>query len=471
MTDRASDSGLSVLVVDDEPVVCNSCERLLCEEGFSVETTLKAAEAQKLLAVREFDIVITDLRMPEISGMDMLEFVKDHYPDTQVIMITGHSTISNAVESIKQGAFDYVPKPFTPDELLTVVCGAADRRREALEKIHRVEASHHRRAYDNILGAAPAMRRMYDLIDRVAPTEATVLITGESGSGKELIARAIHNHSLRREQQYIALDCSTLAESLLESELFGHARGAFTGALADKRGIFEIAQQGTLFLDEVSNIPMEIQKKLLRVLEQREYRPVGAEHTRSVDIRLIAATNRDLQGMIAGDKFREDLFYRLNVFGIHVPPLRERVEDIPILANHFLDCACGSGEKKIKGFSKDAMGLLMRYPWPGNVRELKNTVERLVLLAEEDTLKSGRLMEVFGSAAPDAPPPRTNEELKQARKQAREDAVRDVEKAFVLDVLSRNDWNITRAAEETGMQRSNFQAMVTRLGIKPTPPE
>lgn len=466
MTPDAAHSPLSVLVVDDEPVVCSSCRRLLGAEGFTVDTALRAADAQKMLAAREFDIVITDLRMPEITGMEMLEFVKRHYPDTQVIMITGHSTIANAVESMRQGAYDYVPKPFTPDELLTVVRGAADMRKQAVERLHRARAGNSRSAFDAMTGASEAMQRVYDLIDRVAPTDATVLITGESGTGKELIARAIHSHSARRDRPFIALDCSALAETLLESELFGHARGAFTGATADKRGIFEIAQNGTLFLDEVSNIPMEVQKKLLRVLEQREYRPVGAEQTREVDIRLIAATNRDLTKMIAADSFREDLFYRLNVFSITAPPLRERAEDIPLLAERFLAGACGAGSRRIKGFTRDAMALLMRYPWPGNVRELKNAVERLALLAEGDVLSGGGVAEIFGGAAPAPPAPRTNDDLKAARKTARENAVRDIEKAFLIAALARNQGNITRAAEDTGMQRTNFQALVKKYGVK-----
>lgn len=458
---------LNILVIDDEPVVCSSCRRLLKEEGYSVETVSRAKEGMQRMKQKDYDVVITDLRMPDITGLEMLEFIKNNFPDTQVIMITGFSTIANAVESIKLGAFDYVPKPFTPDELLTVVRRAAGKRAEALEKIHRIRDGAKQRGYDNIVGGSEKMLKIYDLIDRVAPTDATVLITGESGTGKELIARAIYNHSARCDRQYITVDCSTLAESLLESELFGHVRGAFTGAQADKRGVFELANGGTLFLDEVSNIPVEIQKKLLRVLEQREYKAVGAENVSKIDIRLVAATNRDLKLMIGRDNFREDLFYRLNVFSIEVPPLRERPEDIPLLAGHFLKLVCRSLKRNIRGFSKEAMALLIRYQWPGNVRELKNVVERLVLMAESDLLHPEKLDEIISRDAPaeKAIIPATNEELKSARKQAREDAVRNVEKAFLMQALAQNDWNITRAAEQTGMLRTNFQALVKKYNI------
>jgi DNA-binding NtrC family response regulator len=461
------DETMNILVVDDEPVVCNSCSQLLREEGFEVDTVNRAKVAMQRMKQKDYDIVITDLRMPEISGLEMLEFIKKNFPDTQVIMITGYSTIANAVESIKQGAFDYVPKPFSPDELLTVVRMAVGKRGEALEKIHRIHETERRNGYDNIVGGSEKMLKIYDLIDRVAPTDATVLITGESGTGKELIARAIYNHSARSDKQYIAVDCSTLAESLLESELFGHAKGAFTGALADKRGVFELAHEGTLLLDEVSNIPLEIQKKLLRVLEQREYKAVGAETIKKIDIRLVAATNRDLKLMINKENFREDLFYRLNVFSIEVPPLRERPEDIPLLASHFLKLVCRSLNRNIKGFSKEAMALLIRYQWPGNVRELKNVVERLVLMAENDLLCSEKLTGIIASGAPgeSALIPATNEELKAARKEARENAVRNIEKAFLMNALAGNGWNITRAAENTGMIRTNFQALVKKYNI------
>ncbi len=459
---------MSILVIDDEPVVCDSCERFLGEEGYRVETVLKGSDGLKILGEKEYDIVITDLKMPEISGMEVLEYVKKSNPDIQVIIITGYSTIENAVESIKKGAFDYIPKPFTPEELLSVVREASIKRMQTLEKIYQYETSPHKYGFDNIIGISDKMQSVYELIEKVAQSDATVLITGESGTGKELTARAIYNHSRRKDQQFIAVDCNTLAQSILESELFGHKKGSFTGASSEKRGIFEIADSGTLFLDEISNIPFDTQSKLLRVLEEHEFRPVGSESEKKVDIRLIAATNRELKLMIEKEKFREDLYYRLNVFSINMPPLRERREDIPLLAYHFLRQICQSLDKRVKGFSSEAMEILIRYEWPGNVRELRNVVERLVLMADGEVLSSERLPDIIDreETNQEFAVPKTNEELKSIKKEAREKAVEEIEKMFVLDALSRNDWNATRAADETGMQRTNFQAIIKKYNIK-----
>jgi len=459
---------MKILVIDDEPVVCSSCKRALGEEGYEVETVLGGRDAIEILESREFDLVITDLKMPSISGMDILEHVKKKRPDVQVVMITGYSTIDTAVESIKKGAFDYISKPFTPEELLSVVRDASIKRMQTLEKIYRCETTPHKDGLDNIIGTSEKMLRIYDLIEKVAQTDTTVLITGESGTGKELIARAIYNHSLRKDKQFIAVDCSTLAESLLESELFGHTKGSFTGASSCKLGIFKVADEGTLFLDEVSNLPMGTQKKLLRVLEEHKFRPVGDEKLTDVNIRLIAATNRDLKKMIGKSKFREDFYYRLNVFSIEVPPLRDRREDIPLLAYHFLRQVSQTLDKRIKGFSAEAMELLLEYKWPGNVRELKNMVERLVVMADDEMLSSDILVGIIDNERVDRDSfvPKTNDELKQAKKDVREKAVTEIEKIFILEALHRNDWNVTRAAEATGMQRTNLQALIKKYNIK-----
>lgn len=458
---------IKILIIDDEQVVCDSCERFLSEEGYEVETALNGKEGIGLIEGGDFDIVISDLKMPGVSGMDVLDYVRDNRPDVQVIMITGYSTIANAVESIKKGAADYIPKPFTPDELLSVVRETSIKRMQTRDKIYQYSVKPYQYGLDNIIGASDKMIKIYGLIEKVADTDATVLITGESGTGKELIARAVCNHSGRKDRQFIPVDCSTLAQGLLESELFGHKKGSFTGALRDKRGLFDIADGGTLFLDEVSNIPMDIQSKLLRVIETREYRPVGGEKFKKIDIRLITATNRDLKTMIEKGNFREDLYYRLNVFSIDLPPLRDRPEDIPLLAYHFLRQACRNLDKSIRGFSSDAMQILLKYDWPGNIRELKNAVERMVVMADEDLLSKESLPEVIDRENIDGDSgPTTNEELKRLKQEAREKAVQDVEKNFVLDALARNEWNATRAAEETGMQRSNFQALMKKYNIK-----
>lgn len=460
---------MRILVIDDEPIVCSSCERVLRDEGHEVETVSSGADGLNLLRQAEYDLVITDIKMPLISGMEILEYCRENLPGVPIIMITGFFTINSAVESIKRGAFDYLPKPFTPAELLSVVQGASIKRMQSLEKIYHCKTTPHRYGLDNMVGNSERMRRIYNLIERVAQTDTTVLIAGESGTGKELIARAIHNHSLRNARQFIAVDCSSLAETLLESELFGHVRGAFTGASSGKRGIFEIADSGTLFLDEVSNISTDTQSKLLRVLEEHRFKPVGAEEVKEVNIRLIAATNRDLKAMIEKGTFREDLYYRLNVFSIVVTPLRERPDDIPLLAYHFLRQMNQSLDKRIRGFSTEAMQALIAYQWPGNIRELKNTVERLVIMEDKELLGTETLSEIIDreKGGPQHSVPVTNEELKQARRDAREQAVEEIERIFIIEALSRNDWNVTRAAESAGMQRTNFQALLKKYNITP----
>jgi len=463
MTDK-----LKILVIDDEPIVCKGCYRILSEEGYEATTVCQGKEGIAKLKEEDFDIVITDLKIPDISGMDVLKYAKENFSDVEVIMITGYSTIGTAVERIKQGAFDYIPKPFTPDELLKVVREAAIKRTQCLERIYQCKPAPHKFGLDNIIGNSKKMFEVYEKIEKVASTDTTVLISGESGTGKELVARAVHNHSLRRNKQFIPVDCSTLAQSLLESELFGHMKGSFTGAIGDKRGLFEIANEGTIFLDEIANIDMDVQSKLLRVLEEREYKPVGSTKPQKVDIRLIAATNRDLRIMIEKGKFREDLYYRLNVFPVNMPPLREHREDIPILAYHFLRQINQILNKRIKGFSKEAVEVLVQYNWPGNVRELKNTVERAAIMTEGKLLSTEHLSDFLGGEKLDKTitVPSTNEELKRARKEARGKAVEDIERLFALNALIENDWSVTKAAESTGMQRTNLQALMKKYDIK-----
>ena len=462
-------SKAKVLVIDDEQIVLKSCIRILSAEGYDVQIVQTGAEGLRKLADEKFDVVLTDLKMPDMSGMEVLEKVMESYPDMIVIMITGYSTVQTAVEAMKMGAYDYVPKPFTPEELIEAVDKALDKKKQAEESVYlRVKESEVRDGLHNLMGKSERMQEVYRMIKRVAPTNATVLIYGESGTGKELVARAIHYDSERKTRRFIAADCSTLPPTILESELFGHVRGSFTGATDTRPGLFEIADGGTLFLDEIGNTNLEVQGKLLRVLEEKEFKPVGSSEIRHVDVRFIAATNRDLKAMVSEGNFREDLFYRLNVFPMSVPPLRERREDIPLLACYFLDELSRESNKDIKGFSADAMELLMRYHWPGNVRELKNVIERLVIMSDEDLLGKKHLrgtMEVSGINIQEDVP-RTREELKEAKKRIRQEASEEVEKAFVIQALSRNDWNVTRAAQDTGMQRPNFQALMRKHGIK-----
>jgi transcriptional regulator with GAF, ATPase, and Fis domain len=304
-------------------------------------------------------------------------------------------------------------------------------------------------------------------VARCAPTNSTVMLRGESGTGKELIARAIHYNSLRKDQPFVPVDCTSLSENLLESELFGHVKGSFTGAVANKKGLFETADGGTLFLDEIGNITLSTQAKLLRFIEEREFKPVGDTRTQKVDIRLITATNKDLEGMVADGDFRDDLYYRINIFPIEIPPLRDRRDDIPALATHFLGKFTAELDQQPGEFSAGAMNMLLNHDWPGNVRELENVVERAVILAGGDVIRQGHLVDIIGMVPHvDLNVPRTAEELKQIKKVARQKSVENVEKHFVLGALKRNEWNVTRAAEEVGMQRSNFQALMAKYDIR-----
>ncbi|MGB7574888.1 MAG: sigma-54 dependent transcriptional regulator [Thermodesulfobacteriota bacterium] len=457
-----------ILVVDDEMIVCESCQRILEEEGYEVEIALSGKEAFEKMKAHPFDIVITDLKMPGIGGMEILKTFRKEYPDSIIIMITGFSTVETAVEAMKLGAFDYIPKPFTPDEVSIVVKKAIEKKSLMLENIYLRQELQEKYGFHNIVGKSKKMQEIYRIIAKVAMTDSTVLITGQSGTGKELIARAIHFNSPRREKQFVPVDCAVLSENLLESELFGHVRGSFTGAVTTKPGLFEVADGGTVFLDEVGNISLSIQAKLLRVLQEREFTPVGGTKPKKVDIRLIAATNKDLEKMIKEEVFREDLYYRLNIVPLCLPALKERQEDIPLLAVHFLKKYAEEMGKAIKGFTPEAMERLMRYPWPGNVRELENVVERTVVMIDDEMVRVEHLFlpgqqekEILENQIP-----MTSGELKEIKKQVREKAVEEIERAFILSALERHQWNVTRAAEEVGMLRPNFQALMRKYNLR-----
>jgi DNA-binding NtrC family response regulator len=457
-----------ILVIDDEMIVCESCKRILEEEGYEVETALSGEEAFDKMKTSPFDIVITDLKMPGIGGMEVLKTFRKEYPDTIIIMITGFSTVETAVEAMKLGAFDYIPKPFTPDEVSIVVKKAIEKKSLMLENIYLRQELQERYGFHNIVGKSKKMQEIYRIIAKVAMTDSTVLIYGQSGTGKELIARAIHFNSPRRDKQFVPVDCAALSENLLESELFGHVRGSFTGAVTTKPGLFEVADEGTVFLDEVGNISLSIQAKLLRVLQEREFTPVGGTKAKKVDIRLIAATNKDLEKMIKEEVFREDLYYRLNIVPIYLPTLKERQEDIPLLAVHFLKKYAEEMGKTIRGFTPEAMEKMMKYPWPGNVRELENVIERTVVMIDDEMVRMEHLIlpgqqekEILENQIP-----MTSEELKEIKKQMREKAVEVVERAFVLNALERHQWNVTRAAEEVGMLRPNFQALMRKYNLR-----
>jgi len=460
-----------VLVVDDEAVIRDALKRILEGERFSVETCVSGHSAIESLHEREFDLIVTDLKMPGMNGIEVLKAVKTLQPEAPVIMITGYASVDTAVEAMKNGAVDYIAKPFSPEQFLEKVERALEQRVLLLEELSQKKDAISAHGFDLFVGQSKEMQKVYHRIMQVATTDSTVLVTGESGTGKELVARAIHKNSSRSDKAFVAVDCSSLAENLLESELFGHVKGSFTGAVQAKTGLFKVADGGTLFLDEVSNISMATQAKLLRVLQERMVTPIGGTQPVPINIHLVAATNRSLRTMVTEGTFREDLFFRLNIIPIELPPLRERKGDIPLLISHFLKKFTAMVGKNMRGIAPDAMALLESYDYPGNVRELENTIERAVVLASGEIIHKEdlelRAEDVGGPPSGDAEGyvPHTADELKEMKRHIRDHAVESIEKAFVMSALERNNWNITRAAEETGILRPNFQGMLKRLGI------
>jgi len=404
--------------------------------------------------------------MTSMGGMELLRRVNKDFPDTLVIVITGYSSVSSAVEVMKTGAFDYLPKPFTPDELRGVVKQALFERKIRIQnrKLSRPTGTFAKVSHQ-LVGNSPKIESVINMVQKVAPTDSTVLVYGESGTGKELIARAIHANSKRKEQVFFAVDCGTLSDNLLESELFGHVKGAFTGAHKDKEGIFKLGDKGTVFLDEISNVSTEVQGKLLRFLETREFLPLGGTIPQKVDVRLIFATNRDLKDMVSEGSFREDFYYRILVYPINIPPLRQRKMDILPIAYHFLKQFNESIGKNIAGIEDEAINRLAEYHWPGNVRQLRNAIERAVILCEKEKLSLRELpllddVEILMEYIPE-----TNEELKILKKEIRQKAVNKVERNFILNALMQNDWNVTRAADKVGLQRTNFQNLIKKHSI------
>ena len=456
-----------ILIVDDEQIVLRSCLRILRSEDYEIDTAGDGLSALGMVNENAYDVLILDIKMPKMDGIEVLRRVKEARPDIDVIMITGLHDIGTAVQAMKLGALDYLPKPFEPDQLKALIAKAFDRRALREGTLGQESDDSPEYQFENIIGSSLPMQNMYRMIARCAPTNSTVMIRGESGTGKELIARAIHYNSLRKDQPFVPVDCTSLSENLLESELFGHVKGSFTGAVSNKKGLFEMADGGTLFLDEIGNISLATQAKLLRFIEEREFKAVGDTRTLTVDIRLITATNKNLEDMVADGEFREDLYYRINIFPIEIPPLRDRRDDIPLLATHFLKRFSEDMNHKATEFSGGAMNLLMNHDWPGNVRELENVVQRAVILASGDIIRQGHLVNIIDMLPHvDLDVPRTSDELKEIKKVARQKSVENVEKHFVIGALKRNRWNVTRAAEETGMQRSNFQALMKKYDIR-----
>jgi DNA-binding NtrC family response regulator len=451
--DPGQPSCCRVLIVDDEPEIRTVLEDILKEPGHIVRSASDGAEALRALDEDHYDLVLLDLNLPRVSGINVLTAARPLQPTAQFIMMTAFGSVESAVEAMKLGAFEYIRKPFSPDELMLVVRRALD------EAELRREVAQLRRQTSNttehgIVGKSAAIRRMFDLIERVAPTRATVLITGETGTGKELVAQAIHRFSPRSRRPFIPVTCSALPETLLESELFGHKKGSFTGATHNKAGLFEEAAGGTLFLDEIGTISPSIQVKLLRVLQERRIKRIGGAREIPVDFRLVAASNQDLGELEQSPDFREDLLYRLNVFPIHVPPLRERTDDIPRLANHFRQLFGEENGIEAPGISPTTMARLMAYPWPGNVRELENFIERSVIMyAGAETMP----LDELGPAGK----PAAGDNLLKRAQEAQWDLER-LEREYIVATLERTRWNQGSAAELLGINRRTLYRKLNR---------
>jgi two-component system NtrC family response regulator len=391
----------TILIIDDEKNYLLVLEALLADAGYEVITSSSASKALEIVSNHDLDLVITDMRMPGLDGIEFLSQLRGRHPDLPVIMMTAYATVEKAVKAMKRGAFDYITKPFENEELILTIRKAIEMHRLKQENRLLSQQLQERFKFGNIVGKSKVMRQVYEIVEKVAQTRASVLITGESGTGKELIARAIHFSSPRHDKQFISVNCSALPETLLESELFGHERGAFTGAVAQRKGRFELAHSGTLFLDEVGDMSPALQVKLLRVLQEMMFERVGGTKTVQVDARLVAASNRDLSREVESGRFREDLYYRLKVVHIKVPPLRQRRDDIPLLVQHFLEKVAKANELPVKGVTHEALRHMYQYDWVGNVRELENVIERAVILCDGDEIRPQDLPEeLFQSQLP-----------------------------------------------------------------------
>ncbi len=449
-----------VLVVDDEKAMCLALKGLLGKEGYQVETTTSGEDALRQIETGSFHVVITDLSMNGVGGMQVLEHARHVDPDLAVVMITAYGSEKIAVEAMKLGAVDYVPKPFDNDELRIVIRRVMETvllRRDHRRLLEQVQGAF---GFEQIVGQSPAMHRVFETIDKVADADVTVLVRGGSGTGKELVANALHWRSPRRAKPLVKMNCAALSQELVESELFGHERGAFTGAIARREGKFEAADGGTLFLDEVGDMPLETQAKLLRAIQEKEFERVGGNAPIRVDVRLLAATNQDLEAAVKGGRFREDLYYRLRVVELVIPPLAERREDVPLLIDHFLKDAAKRFGRDVKPLTGDALRACLTHQWKGNVRELRSAVEQALLLSPGPEITTADL---FGRPAPESVP--VSPAVSGSFREAKERVIETFERDFLGQALRRHGGNITRAAEELGMHRQNLQQKMRELGI------
>ncbi|MEO8382726.1 MAG: sigma-54 dependent transcriptional regulator [Acidobacteriota bacterium] len=452
---------MRILIVDDEEVLRDVLDAVLRREGFDIVTAASGEEALSVLDTDEIDLVILDVMLPGISGIDTLRSMRISNPHLPVIVITAFSSIDGAIDAMKQGAFHYIPKPFKNEEVVLTVNKALEQRRLSRENERLKSELSEKFSYANIIGKSEIMRKVFDLIRQAAPSRSNMLIQGESGTGKELVAKAIHHASPRARNAFVTVNSGSLPPELLESSLFGHLKGAFTGAIATKRGLFEVADDGSIFLDEIGNINLETQAKLLRVIQEKEFMRLGSVETVKVDVRIIAATNADLHKLMADQRFREDLYYRLNVITIQLPPLRRRREDIPLLVQHFLQKYSEENKRRVREVTPDAMRILMDHNWPGNVRELENTIERAVVLCTADRVTPELLPDYLRY------PTRTDQPatVVPADGLSLKDAVSNYERTMILQSLELANGVQKRAAELLQVKPSTLNEMMKRLGI------
>jgi len=467
----------SILVVDDEIEIREGLEALLTSESFDVTLAETGAAGLQKLDDRPFDLMLLDVSLPDRNGLDMLREIRLRDPHLSIILITAYGSIEMARAAFKGGAQDYITKPWSNDELIAQISLAIEGRRLREENLHLKRALKQRYNFPNIVGKSEKMLAVLDLVTQVAPSRSTVLISGESGTGKEVIAKAIHAASTRAERAFIPINTGSIPVDLLESQLFGHVKGAFTSAIAAKKGLFEVADQGTIFFDEISTVGPETQAKLLRVIQEREFMRLGGTETIKVDVRILAASNEDLRKLVREGRFREDLFHRLNVISIQLPPLRDRREDIPLLVDRFLDQFCRENGKALRTFSNRAMKLLMDYEWPGNVRELENAVERAVVLSTAESMDADLLPENIHSReivkgvrfqlAEFMRSPQEGADLRNAvPPPSLFEILEEVERRVIVDMLERTNWNQTEAAERFQVPLSTLNQKIKRLGIE-----
>ena len=451
---------LRALVVDDEASVCEAVKAILELEGLDVTTTISSVDAVEMVRKNGYDLIVSDLKMPAMDGLQFYDKVREIESDSIFIIITAYGTIPSAVDAVKKGVYDYIPKPFTPDEVRLPLRRALEKKRLEQENVALRTQIETRYSFQSIIGNSPEIREVFRIMRHAASSESSVLITGESGTGKELVARAIHSNSVRTRKKFVTVNCGAIPDGLIESELFGHVKGAFTGAVAEKRGLVEEADRGTLFLDEIGEIAPQLQVKLLRILQEGEFTRIGDPQPRRVNVRVIAATNRDLKRSIADKIFREDLFYRLNVIPIELPPLRKRAEDIPLLVNHFIEKHRGKApEKNIGSIAKDAMLALMNYHFPGNVRELENSVEYAVAFTAGPVIRPEDLPKYILEDK------KLGEEARTIPLMPLKDAKHQFERSIIMAALIESGGNISEAARLLHIHRQNLQQKVHLLGI------